>query len=151
MRAISSGATLAESDEMVVVEDDQGFPAETATGRWRMLAAVACVGALALAIAPGAAGEELPPLPTVTGISPDLGLEAGGTVVTVTGTGFEGEVSAVDFGSFAGVSSGALECWAGDTRLPARRSTRRKQCVCSRPYMVQGSRCAWLWACLRCR
>ena len=37
------------------------------------------------------------PLPAVTGVSPDQGPEAGGTTVTVTGTGFEG-ATAVDFG-----------------------------------------------------
>ena len=40
------------------------------------------------------------PAPTVTGISPAAGSAAGGTTVTITGTGFSG-ATAVDFGSFA--------------------------------------------------
>ncbi len=38
--------------------------------------------------------------PTVTGISPDTGPSAGGTLVTITGTGFTG-ATAVDFGTTA--------------------------------------------------
>jgi alpha-tubulin suppressor-like RCC1 family protein len=40
----------------------------------------------------------LPPPPTVTGVRPDAGLEAGGTVVTITGTELSG-TTAVKFGS----------------------------------------------------
>ncbi len=43
------------------------------------------------------------PTPTVTGISPTTGSEAGGTVVTVTGTEFTG-ATAVKFGTTAGTS-----------------------------------------------
>ncbi|MFA4849293.1 MAG: IPT/TIG domain-containing protein [Methanoregula sp.] len=43
------------------------------------------------------------PMPTVTGISPTSGPEAGGTVVTVTGTGFTG-ATAVTFGTTLGTS-----------------------------------------------
>ena len=38
--------------------------------------------------------------PTVTGLSPTSGPEAGGTLVTITGTGFTG-ATAVDFGTTA--------------------------------------------------
>ncbi len=37
--------------------------------------------------------------PTVSGVSPDAGLTAGGTTVTITGTGFSSFDSTVDFGS----------------------------------------------------
>src|SRR5208283_1873507 len=43
------------------------------------------------------------PIPTVTGISPAAGPIAGGTTVTVTGTGFTGATS-VKFGSNAATS-----------------------------------------------
>ncbi len=41
--------------------------------------------------------------PTVTGVSPNSGPAAGGTLVTITGTGFSG-VTAVDFGTTASVN-----------------------------------------------
>jgi len=41
-----------------------------------------------------------PPAPTVTGVSPTVGPAAGGTAVTITGTGFSG-ATAVDFGTSA--------------------------------------------------
>ncbi len=44
-----------------------------------------------------------PPAPAVTGVSPAVGPHAGGTVVTVTGTGFTGATSVL-FGSNAGTS-----------------------------------------------
>jgi hypothetical protein len=56
------------------------------------------VGLIALALVPIAAAAA--PGPTVTGLSPTMGPELGGTVVTITGTGFStvpGETS-VDFG-----------------------------------------------------
>jgi len=48
-------------------------------------------------------GVVLSPIPTVTGISPVSGPVAGGTVVTITGTGFTG-ATAVMFGTVAGTS-----------------------------------------------
>ena len=36
--------------------------------------------------------------PTVTGLSPTIGFDGGGTLVTITGTGFTG-ATAVDFGT----------------------------------------------------
>ncbi len=42
-----------------------------------------------------------PPVPAVTGVSPSSGSTAGGTVVTITGSGFSG-ASAVKFGGVAG-------------------------------------------------
>ena len=53
-----------------------------------------------------AIGKQKPvpaPRPTVTGISPTTGSTAGGTVVTVTGTGFTGATT-VKFGTVAGTS-----------------------------------------------
>ncbi len=52
------------------------------------------------------------PAPTVTGVSPSSGPEAGGTVVTITGTNLTG--GTVDFGPNAatGVTCGATSCTA---------------------------------------
>ena len=49
--------------------------------------------------------------PTVTGISPTSGPEAGGTQCTITGTGFTG-ATAVNFGGTAGNES---QCCLGHT------------------------------------
>ncbi|HEX3946209.1 MAG TPA: IPT/TIG domain-containing protein, partial [Acidimicrobiales bacterium] len=55
-------------------------------------------GALAISAPAGAAG-----LPAISAVSPDVGPAAGGTTVTVTGTGFTG-TTAVHFGSHAAAS-----------------------------------------------
>jgi autotransporter-associated beta strand protein len=44
--------------------------------------------------------QSVTPAPTVTGVSPNIGPAAGGTLVTITGTGFKG-ASAVEFGATA--------------------------------------------------
>ena len=48
-------------------------------------------------------GQQPPPAPSVTGVSPSSGPQAGGTAVTVTGSGFTG-ATGVQFGSAAAAS-----------------------------------------------
>jgi hypothetical protein len=55
-----------------------------------------------------------PPAPAITGISPSLGPTAGGTSVTITGTGFTGATH-VAFGAVAATSFNV----ASDTQITA--------------------------------
>lgn len=65
-----------------------------------VLAAVAIMpGLLALQAVTGSAAHAAD-VPTVTGVSPSKGVDAGGTIVTITGTGFT-DATAVMFGSSA--------------------------------------------------
>ena len=82
--------------------------------RWRVvrLLAVAGLAAGALSLVPGVARAAAGPV--VTGVSPSSGPVAGGTTVTITGTGFTG-ATGVDFGS-AAASSVTVN---GDTSITA--------------------------------
>lgn len=73
--------------------------------------AAACLAAIAAGASASVSSEAATPTPspsgatapTVSGVSPDVGPTAGGTAVTITGSGFSG-ASRVQFGSVAAVS-----------------------------------------------
>ena len=72
---------------------------------------------------PGGTSATSPPIssptwPTVSGMSPTTGPLAGGTLVTITGTGFTG-VTAVDFGTTPATSFTIVERHVDHGRQPA--------------------------------
>jgi hypothetical protein len=89
------------------VDRDTKLGARTSRRRWAAVLVVVVAALLSACSGPSIGGpksvSDRRPLPTVTGVTPNSGPTTGGTIVTITGTGFTGTTK-VSFGSVAASS-----------------------------------------------